>query len=164
MNSIKSIILFSLLFVSFNLSAETLLNKSSVSELVANVHKYAGIKDVDKVTSYLTDDASIVLEMPQNMGGTHNLNKDQYKKNLKEGFAATTNYTYDVKDIDVKISQDKRSATVTNTILETYEINGRIISSTAHEIFTIIISDRTLKINRVYGKIKPENLVVTTSM
>lgn len=164
MKHIKSIFLLILLFVPFSLSAETLLNKSSVSELIENVHNAASVRDADKLASYFTDDISITIEMPTNMGGTQKLNKEQYKKNVKDSVAMYKKYTYDVKGIDIKISPDNKSAIVTDLVLETVEVNGRTISTKSHEIINIVISDGVPKINNVYGKLKPENVTVTTNM
>jgi ketosteroid isomerase-like protein len=164
MKLIKSTILLLLFLVSYNLSAETLLNKASVSKLIENVQAAAGVRDVDEMTSYFTDDITITIEMPANMGGTQKVNKEQYKKNVKDSITAYKNYTYDVKDIDIKISEDNKSATVTDLVFETIEVDGRTISMKSHEIITIVISNGVLKVNSVYGQVKPENIKVTTYM
>jgi ketosteroid isomerase-like protein len=164
MKLIKSTILLLLFLVSYNLSAETLLNKASVSKLIENVQAAAGVRDVDEMTSYFTDDITITIEMPANMGGTQKVNKEQYKKNVKDSITAYKNYTFVVKDIDIKISEDNKSATVTDLVFETIEVDGRTISMKSHEIITIVISNGVLKVNSVYGQVKPENIKVTTYM
>jgi len=164
MNHIKSTIFLIFLLVPFSLSAETFLSKSSVSKLMQNVNNSARSMDVEKVSSYFTEDVSIILEMPKNMGGTQKLNKEQYKKNLREGFAIATKYTYDIKDIEIKISKDNKSATVTDLVYETVEINGRTISTKSHETINVIILDGVPKINSYYGKLLPEDVMVTTNM
>ena len=164
MRLIKSTILFFLLLVSHSLSAETLLNKSSVSKLIEDTHAAASVRDVDRMASYFTDDITITIEMPANMGGTHKLNKEQYTKNVKDSLTAYKAYTYDVKDINIKISEDNKSATVTDLVFETISVDGRTISTKSHEVINVIISNGVLKINSVYGKIKSRNVKVVTSM
>ena len=155
MNFIKpSIVLFLLLF-SFGLTAETTLNTESVNKLLNNIQESVRKKDADKFATYFTDDAKITIEMPSNMGGTMNLNMTQYIKMLKEGWALPAKYTYEVKDIRIKISQNKNSATVNDVTLEKIEMNGKIIaSSESIETMTVVISNGTPKIKSLYGKVK----------
>jgi len=164
MSHIKSIFLLILLFIPFSLSAETLITKSSVNELIQKVTHSARSMDAEKLASYLTDDISMTLEIPVNMGGTQILNKEQYIKHLRDGFAVATKYTYDVKDIEIKISKDSNSATVTNSVYETIEINGANISTKSRGLIAIVISDGTLKINSSHVRLQPENVTVSRNM
>lgn len=163
MSLIKSIFLLTLLFIPFSLSAETIITKSSVNELIQKITHFVRSMDAEKLAPYLTDDISITIESPVNMGGTQIFNKEQYIKHARESFAVATKYTYAMKDIDIKIFKDSNSATVTSSVYETIEINGINISTKSRELFTIVISDGILKINSSYSILLPENVIVSKS-
>jgi len=154
MNHIKNTIFLVLLFVTFSISADTLLSKSSVNELMDNIQEAVHAQDVEALSSFFTEDASIIVEMPKNMGGTLKLKTDQYKEMLRQSWAMSAKYTYDVKNIEIKISQDKKSATVTDLTIETVEMMGQTIKSKSYETMNVIISGGTPKINNLYGKIE----------
>ena len=161
MNLIKSAILFSLLFFSYSLSAETLLNESTVSKFIEKVTHAAKAKDVDKLTSYLSDDISMTLEIPKNMGGTQKFNKEQFRNKYKESTVHLKNYTYDLNVTDTRISQDKKNAIVTGKIHETYEENGMTVSIKGSYRLNLIVSNGTIKISNHYGKLLPKDVTVT---
>ncbi|MDO9179012.1 MAG: nuclear transport factor 2 family protein [Agitococcus sp.] len=153
MKFIKTTILSMMFCVSFSVSADT-LTRSSVSNLLSKVQESVNARDVELLSSYLTEDAIITIEMSKKEGRILKLNKAQYKEVLKQGWAMQGKYTFEVKDIEITVSKDSKSATVTDLTIETLEYKNQTISSKSREIIEVIESKGIPLINNIYGKVE----------
>lgn len=71
----------------------------------------------------------------------------------KQGWALSAKYTYEVKDVHIDVAPDGLSATVSDTTIETMEMNGQIIFSMQSEEHVEIISkDGKPSIIKSYAK------------
>jgi len=144
-----------LLFFSLGVIAETKLSVDSINKMLNNIKKSVQQKDADKFATYFTTGAKVRFEMPFSMGGNMNVNISQYVRMLKQGWALPVKYSYEVRDIQIKISQDKKSATVTDLTIESAEMDGKIIATTkTRETVEVIISNGVPKIRSLYGVVK----------
>lgn len=155
MNYIKQTLMLVLFLVTFSLSAETKLTTESVTQMINGIQKTVLAQDAEKFAAFFTDDAKINIEMPANMGGVMNLDKPKYINMLKLGWAAKdVEYTYEVKNIEIKISANGKNATVKDLTLETIKVGGKIIaSSKSEETLKVIVSEGVPKIINLYGKV-----------
>ena len=154
MKFLKKSLLLVLFYFLVACSAETTLNTGSVNQMLDDMLESVQKKDADKLVSYFTADAVIILDVPPKMGGKREINKSQYAQMLKEGWATPAKFTYEVKDIKIKISKDKKKATVSDITLETVEMNGKIVAKAkTQETMEIVLSDGKPEIKSLYGKI-----------
>ena len=155
MNYIKQTLMLVLFLVAFGVSAETKLTTESVTQMINDIQKTVLAQDAVKFAAFFTDDAKITIEMPANMGGVMNLDKPKYINILKLGWAVKdVEYTYEVKNIEIKISANGKNATIKDLTLETIKMGGKIIaSSKSEETLKVIISDKTPKVKSLYGKV-----------
>lgn len=152
---IKNVILVILLIISFNLSADTVLNHASVNQLIMNVQESTKKQDVNKLASYLAEDATITIVNLSNAGDTMNLTKTDYINMLKLNWALSAKFSYEVKNINIIISENEKSATVSDFTIETVEMDGKIIaSSQSQENIKIIISGGVPKIQSIHSNVK----------
>ena len=145
-----------LLFISFSASADVLLNRTIINKMLDNVQKSVISQNIDEFSIYFTDDSTFTLEMPKHMGGKSTINKLEYIQMLKQGWSMPNlKFDYEVKNIEIDISKDEKSAVVSSVTIEKMKMNGKLImSSTSHEINNVIISDDKVKIKMVYAKIE----------
>jgi len=155
MTFLKNIFFSFALLISFNSSAELLLNQTTINGMLDKIQESVSSQDIDKFSMFFTEDSIITFEMPKNMGGISTISKDEYMKMLKLGWSLPeVKLTYEVNNIDINIAKDQKSAVVKSITIETVEMNGEIVmSSTSHEVANIIIFNEAPTINKLYGKI-----------
>jgi len=154
-NHIKQMLMLVLFIITFSVSAESKLTTESVTQMLNEIQKSVLAQDAEKFAAFFTDDAKINIEMPANMGGDMNLDKPKYINMLKLGWAVKdVEYTYEVKNIEIKISANGKSATVKDLTFETIKMGGKIIaSSKSEETLNVIVSEGVPKVKNLHGKV-----------
>jgi len=146
-----------LILFSFGAIADTGLTEGNVRKILGLVEQAVISHDAEKLMSHFSDDAKIVLELPENMGGKVEFDVDSYKSMLKQSWAMPAKFTYEVRDIKINIDPKGDRATVSDVTLETIEMNGQIIaSSKAVENIEIINKNGKPLITSIFGKVDIE--------
>ena len=143
-------------FFPSNLFADTALTEEIVRKTIDAMQAASEKQDADKVISYFSQSAKVVIDMPSNMGGKMSLSTSQYKAMLELGWAlaAEGKYTVEVRDINISVQADGQSATVTDIVIETMEVGGQKISSKTYETITFKSEQGKPIVTNVYGKVE----------
>jgi ketosteroid isomerase-like protein len=137
------------------LLAETTLTEASVNQMLNDLQAAVNEKNVTTFATYFTDDSTITFVLPENMGGTSTVSKQQYIESLKQGWAMPTESTYEVKEIEIDVAPDGQSALATDVVLETVAINGKTVASTrTQETINIVLDNGAPRIKAIRGEIE----------
>lgn len=155
MKLLKSTWIVLLLSFSFHAFADSSLNEASIEKIIANIKDAAQTQDVNKLLKDLSPNIKILLDMPKEMGGNLDLNFGQYKEMLEQTWSIPgAEFTHNVKNIVIKISQDKQTALVTADVYESVFIKGKkLISSHTAENTYIAIENGRPMIVKISGKV-----------
>jgi ketosteroid isomerase-like protein len=155
MKLIRFLVFFVSITASNLLFAETTLTETSVNQLLKDVQTAIDDKNISVFASYFTDDSTITFVMPENLGGTSTLNKQQYIESLKQAWAMPAENTYEVKDIKIDVAPDGQSALATDVVLEAVVLNGKTVASTqTHETINIVLSEGAPRIKAIRGEVE----------
>ena len=89
---------FLLASLSFSAQAAEKLTETSVKTLIENVKESARSREIERFASYLKDDVTITINLPEKMGGKTTTNKKEYLTLLKQGWSTPAEHKYEVKD------------------------------------------------------------------
>ncbi|WP_281647006.1 hypothetical protein [Parendozoicomonas sp. Alg238-R29] len=104
------------------------------------------------ILSYLTDDAVIISDLPNKIGETLTMTKEEYKQGLLAAWSLPMQMTYYTRGLKVKLSADKQSAITTQTVLETVVHNGRLLASAStKETSEVVLVNGKPKVRRIEG-------------
>ena len=107
-----------------------------------------------ELVSYFADDAVIIMDLPEQMGGKIEATVAQYAAMLKQGWAIPATYTYDVSDVKIDINANGQAAVVSDTTNETMQMDGQILAKTStRETIDVILNNGSPEIIRFYGKL-----------
>lgn len=142
------------MFVSYGVIAEAIISESDVRKMLSEMEQAVISQDADRLLSNFSTDAKITLDMSANMGGKMEVNVKNYKSMLKQAWAMPAKFTYEVKDIQINVEPDGLHATASDVIIETIEVNGKVIaSSRTRERIKIISKEGKPIISSLYGKL-----------
>ncbi len=111
-------------------------------------------RDVEGLMSHLSEDAEIMLEMPESMGGKMELDVNSYKSMLAQSWALPAKFTYEVRNINIRMGPEGKTASASDTTLESVEINGMVISSKSEEQLTIVSDNGKPLITGIVAKVE----------
>ncbi|WP_281557730.1 hypothetical protein [Thalassomonas sp. RHCl1] len=159
MNKVKSVVILICMVVSLQVSAKNYLDEESVNNLMENIIEAVHTKNLEQLASSFSDDVKIIMDLPAEFGGKETLTKDQYLELTQESWAMPGDFTYEVLDLNIVLSNNKTSAIVTDKVVETIVLNGKLlISTTSDESFHIVIEDGLPKVEIVYAKLRVNDL------
>lgn len=81
-------------------------------------------------------------------------NVEVYLKGTKMTWKMVKNYSYEIKNLKIHVSEDKTSATVTDTTSESGKVFGEKFSSTTDENITIKMRNGQLLITKIIARTK----------
>lgn len=147
-----------LCFLPFTSLAEELITEKLIENLISNIEEAAKRQDVEQLITYFVKDAKVTFEFSGSQGGKMELGLLGYKEHLKQGWSMPMKFSYQVDDIAISISENGKSAEVTDLVTETITMDGEIIMTTRTYEKIEIINVRGLPmITRVYGLIMTGN-------
>jgi alpha-glucuronidase len=147
-------LLFLLLFVAPWTSASDLLTHDSVKGLMESIVTNLEKRNAEDVVAGFTKDAQITLDLPERLGGRLEMNVKKYEDTLRQTFAVTSGYEFEVRKVKIIISPDRRTATVTDELHEKVQSNGIVVSSMTTEKATIVLDAGQPKVKVLYGHIR----------
>jgi hypothetical protein len=113
-----------------NSIAEQALTQDSITKVLESIQTAALKHDAEGVISHFSPSAEIEVEV---MGFKTTLSVSEYKGMLVQGWAASANYTIEVRDVIISIDPDGKTAKVTDVVIETLELYGQTISVKTYE-------------------------------
>jgi len=134
-------------------SAKPELTERKITEMLKTLVQAVKKHDEKKIISFFTPKAKFAFEMSPLMGGKQEFNLKEYEKMLKLGWETISTYSYEVKDIKIKLASDKQSAIVTDTTLEVAEIGKQKLISKAREEFSVILYQGKPRIEWLRAKV-----------
>ena len=109
-------------------------------------------QNLEGVLTHFTDQAEVVFDYPPILGGSMDIDIDEYGKMLELAWKMPADYTYEVSDISIVMSADGTQATVTDRVNETISMQGQLMMSTETlETLDIEIINGIAKITRLHG-------------
>jgi hypothetical protein len=155
MKLLKYLVLLLSLTTSNLLLAETTLTEASVNKMLNDIQTTVIDKNLTGFASYFTKDSTITIVMPENMGGTSTIGKQEYLRMLEQGWALPAEYTYEIRDIKINVAPDGQSAIATDVTLETVAMDGKVVASTrSYETINIVLHDGGPKIKALRGEVE----------
>ncbi|TQV88389.1 DUF4124 domain-containing protein [Aliikangiella coralliicola] len=131
------------------------LNKRIVERLLRNLEAASKARNANRLISYFTPDADITLDLPANLGGKQKMSVSKYKETLVLGWSVPGNISAKMEDVVITLSEDKKSAYVTATVVESLEMDSNVIMSTrATEQLTVVIKNGVSLIDKMYVKLE----------
>ncbi len=129
------------------------LSQENITKLIKNMETAASKKDADGVLKFISPKAKITLTAMVN-GKTQKvqLQVPQYKAMLEQGWKVAQNYKFKRSDTKIQIDQAAKKATITATIDEEVEIQGKKISSKTNQKSTVEVINGKLMITDLNAK------------
>jgi hypothetical protein len=126
------------------------LTEKAVRDLMVKVDQAAARKDADTVSKTLSDAVEITMMISYG-GQTQRLsmNKDQYMAALRQGWAASSNYTYRRANEKIVLSGSK--AYVSSEVFESMVINGQPLRTSSKESATLELINGALLVTKVFA-------------
>ena len=153
MKYIVSLFIAIFILISCGANSERKITESDVLKMLNDMEESVKAQNVDQLMSHFSEDATMTLDMPENMGGKLKADVQEYRSMLKQSWALPAKFTYEVKDVFIEVDADGLSATASDTTIETIEMNGQVIASAKTEEYIEIISkDGKPVIVKLYGK------------
>lgn len=135
--------------------ADQAVTEARIRGLFAQIESAVRSKDANGVVRHFAPDAVIRLVMPPAAGGqTLELGVQQYARMLEDGWAMAGDSTYAVEDVVIRISPDGRTARVSDTTVESMNVQGRTISSRTREHFAVEARGSRLVVTELTGEVQ----------
>lgn len=115
--------------VTSNLLAEEKLTEESIKKIFSGMEQAVESQDAKQLASYFSKNAKILISMPENMGGEMEMSVSEYETLLEQTWALPATFAYEVKDIEIDIAPDGKSAVATDLTIESIEMNGETLFS-----------------------------------
>ena len=154
MQTLRLGLLLVLLSSAFGVRAADTLTVDSVQALLDSIMANVDKRNAKAVVRAFAKDATITLELPQDLGGRMEMGRKKYGEMLRQSFATSSNYKYEVTNVKIALAADKRSAVVTDEVMETMEMGGITISTSTAERVEIVLVNGNPKVQTLYGKVK----------
>ena len=150
-------LLAALLFATTAAHADDVLTEKNITAMTDAIEASARSHDPGAITRHFAPGATIQIVMPPNAGGqTQNLSVEQYDQMLREGWALYSQSTYRVEDVVIKISSDGQTALLTDTTIETIQMQGRTLSTRTHEVVSVALQNGRPVITKLVGTVMLE--------
>lgn len=129
--------------------------KQTIDQMIAAVDK----QDVDAFSAYFVSNAKITIELPAELGGeTYQPTLAGYLADLRSTWdelkQGNGKYTHEMRDIKITIDADGKHATVTDTTLETIELDGQKMTTESDTITHFVWFKGTPMVSEMYGKVR----------
>jgi len=134
--------------------AEPRLTFRAVLQLCASMDAAAKAKDADALVANFAPGAVLTLVTPPAHGAqTVEMSVAEYRAGIVAGWSAAEDVRYAVKDREVRMGPDGRSAEVSDTKVGTLTIQGQEMSTSTQETFTVQIVDGAPRVTRLVGRV-----------
>lgn len=146
--------------VSYSASAATQttqISEAEVKALLARMQTAAKANNATQLMSFFTPDAKIVAELPADMGGTMTFDTQAYKSMLQKGWSVLKDkqYTYEIKNVQIKVYPDKDRAFVTDETHESFKAGQKTITAVTQQQILVVRHQGQLKVKVLKGKAIP---------
>ncbi|MCP4261238.1 MAG: nuclear transport factor 2 family protein [Ketobacter sp.] len=131
------------------------IHEYQVNMLADDMKKAVEERDADKLHALFSEDAFIEVTFPKEMGGTKQLPLNRYIDDIRKGWSMGIDQTYEIKDLQIEISDNHSTAYITDTVVEEASYNGnKIASAETSEKIEVIMIDGKPKIKSLYAVVK----------
>lgn len=132
------------------------ITEAEVNVLLNHMKSAVEKRDAKALVAYFTPDAKIEIALPFIMGGKQSFTRASYENMLAEGWTALedSDYTYAVKNINIKLYPHKDQALVSDETHESFLLAGKRVLSVAKENMLIVRHQGQLKVKILKGKVK----------
>lgn len=143
-----------LLLISTQATAVTRLSQATIDAMLIQIQQAAQAKDAASLIAHFDPKATIILDMPAELGGKIKLDVAQFKANLQQAWATPAEFSYQTNPAEVAIAADGLSANTRYTSVESIRLNGLLLLSThTQQQMQIHIRNGQPAISRLYGKV-----------
>lgn len=128
------------------------ITEKAVKELMQKMDRATAGKDANSVDRMLSENVAITVRI--SAGGntqTTRMNKAEYMANLRNAWAAASNYSYRRNNESIAISGN--TATVSADVTESMTVSGHTIRTQTRETATIELVDGMAKITKITGNV-----------
>lgn len=126
---------------------------SQLQELLAQIDAAAETRDASKVSHLLSDEVSVVIEMPTPQGNMRlDLNKQQYLEMLQQGWNAV-GPSYKYTRLTTDMESDGKRAQVVSIVREEFQMAGQVVSSDTLETTDFAVENGRLVAVKVVGQV-----------
>lgn len=153
--------LLSLLLLAFSAgaSADSGMTRADLKQTIDQMIEAVDRQDVDAFSAYFISDAKITIELPAELGGqTYQQGLADYMNNLRTTWdelkQSNGKYSHELRDIKITIDADGKHATVTDTTLETIEIDGQKMTTESDTITRFTWFKGVPKVSEMHGKVR----------
>lgn len=142
------------ILVSCDASSEKKITEYDVQQMMSRMAEAAKSQNIDRFMSSFSEDAMMTFDMPESMGGKMEVGVQEYRSMLKQNWALPAKFTYEIMDVRIDVDPGGLSATASDRMIETMEMNGQvIISLQSEEHIEIISKNGKPLIVKFYGKL-----------
>lgn len=114
--------------------AASSLSKANVEKLVTSFHITVAEQDAEAVERFFTDDATIKIVMSSK---SMTMDVTQFLQTLEQGWNAIKDYSHELENIDVTLSENGKSAQVKDTLTEVSNFGNMTLTTKSQQNFTI---------------------------
>lgn len=130
------------------------ITESRVKALLDTLDRAARSLDTTALIAHFSDDIVITLEAPGPEGPQRfRWNKQEYAKQLDEGYEDIEDYRFERTDTSIRIAPDGRTARVETRMTETIRMRGQRIFAVTRDKAQMELRDGRLVITRLDGVI-----------
>ena len=132
------------------------ITREQVNALLDEMERDAKNRDLEALMSHISPDAQFKITI-EGFGPTQtmNINRDQYRDYMKQGFAAAEAYEYKRGTTVINIEPDGQSALVADESFESVTMRGRVIRSVTRDSSTLKLEDGKLVVVSSEGVARP---------
>jgi len=135
------------------------LSKKSVKRMLSQLEAATKLKDANKLISFFTPDVEFFLDFPENLGGKQQLGLAEYKQQLEQSWSIPGEHASKLENIKIELSEDKKSAAITATAVESLRIDGKLVmQGRTDEKMKVVIHQNKAKISKLKAKLDPKSL------
>lgn len=152
MGKLISLLMLIWVFLPLQASAGPLLSQAAVKTMVTTLHDALAKHDANAYFACFTPDAVVSLDIPLLMQGPKPFKIAEYKDMLLKGWARTKLISHEIKELSIKLADDKKTAEVSYKIFETVEASGYKVSGHSQETLSVVLFNGKPLIKAMAGK------------
>ena len=154
MKTITGLLLSVLLFLPTLVSAQAVLTEATITAMAEAMESAIAERDLETFIGYFADDAQIVMDLPETLGGRTTMTVAQYKASIEESWALPVEFVHETQDLRIQLAQDGNTAFVRDVVVQkVYEDGVLVWASSMEEAAEIILVDGKPRVAKVFGKL-----------
>jgi len=153
--------LLALLLLAFSgaASADSGMTQATLKQTVDQMIEAVDKQDVDAFSVYFVADAKIAIQLPPELGGEiYQPSLASYLEDLRATWAelkqGNGKYSHEMRDINITIDADGQHATVTDTTVETIELDGQTLTTESDTVTRFVWSKGAPMVSEMQGKVR----------